>query len=61
MWDIGEYYLDMPANYKVISPIDDDYKENRFFIFSFHPGSPGYIENDEISWDAKPKWDFPLK
>ncbi len=51
----------MPANYKIISPIDDDYKENRFFIFSFHPGSPGYIENDEISWDIKPKWDFPLK
>ncbi len=61
MWDIGEYYTDEPANYKIISPIDDSYKENRFLIFNFHPGSPGYIENDEISWDAKPKWNFPLK
>ena len=23
--------------------------------------TPGYIENDVISWDKKPKWDFPLK
>ena len=61
MWDIGEYYTDKPANYKIISPISDDYKENRFLIFSFHPGSPGYVENDEVSWDAKPKWNFPIK
>ena len=61
MWNIGEYYTDKPANYKIISPIDDSYKENRFLIFSFHPKSPGYIENDVISWDKKPKWDFPLK
>ena len=61
MWDIGEYYTDKPANYKITSPIDDSYKENRFLIFSFHPKSPGYIENDVISWDQKPKWDFPLK
>ena len=61
MWDIGEYYTDKPANYKIISPIDDAYKENRFLIFNFRPGSPGYIENDEISWDKKPKWDFPIK
>jgi len=61
MWDIGEYYTDKPANYKIVSPIDDNYKENRFLIFNFRPGSPGYIENDEISWDAKPKWNFPIK
>tara|TARA_Y100001968_G_scaffold160336_1_gene146552 strand:- start:5222 stop:6892 length:1671 start_codon:yes stop_codon:yes gene_type:complete len=61
MWDIGEYYTDKPVNYKIISPIDDNYKENRFLIFSFHPGDPGYIENDEVSWDAKPKWSFPIK
>ena len=61
MWDIGEYYTDKPANYKIISPIDENYKENRFLIFNFRPGSPGYIENDEVSWDAKPKWNFPIK
>jgi len=61
MWDIGEYYTDESANYKIISPIDKDYKENRFLIFNFHPGTPGYIENDIISWEQKPKWDFPLK
>ena len=61
MWDIGEYYTDKPANYKIVSPIDDNYKENRFLIFNFRPGSPGYIENDEVSWDAKPKWNFPIK
>ena len=61
MWDIGEYYTDKPANYKIMSPVDDNYKENRFLIFSFHPKSPGYIENDVITWDKKPKWDFPLK
>ena len=61
IWDIGEYYTDKPANYKIISPIGDDYKENRFLIFSFHPGNPGYVENDEVSWDAKPKWNFPIK
>ena len=32
-----------------------------FILFNFRPGSPGYIENDEISWDAKPKWNYPLK
>lgn len=61
IWDIGEYYTDEPANYKIISPIDNSYKENRFLIFNFHPGNPGYIENDEVSWDAKPKWNFPIK
>ena len=61
IWDIGEYYTDMPANYKIISPVDDTYKENRFILFNFRPGSPGYIENDEISWDTKPKWNYPLK
>lgn len=61
MWDIGEYYTDKPANYKIVSPIDKNYKENRFLIFNFRPGSPGYIENDEVSWDAKPKWNFPIK
>ena len=61
IWDIGEYYTDKPANYKIISPINNSYKENRFLIFNFHPGSPGYIENDEVSWDIKPKWNFPLK
>ena len=61
MWDIGEYYTDKPANYKIVSPIDNNYKENRFLIFNFRPGSPGYIENDEVSWDAKPKWNFPIK
>ena len=61
IWDIGEYYTDEPENYKIISPIDNSYKENRFLIFNFHPGNPGYIENDEVSWDAKPKWNFPIK
>ena len=61
IWDIGEYYTDKPVNYKIISPINNSYKENRFLIFNFHPGSPGYIENDEVSWDIKPKWNFPLK
>ena len=51
----------MPANYKIVSPVDDTYKENRFLLFNFKPGSPGFIENDEISWDAKPKWNYPLK
>ena len=49
----------MPANYKIVSPVDDTYKENRFLLFNFRPGSPGFIENDEISWDAKPKWNYP--
>jgi hypothetical protein len=61
MWDIGEYYTDKVVNYKITSPIDDSYKENRFLIFSFKPGSPGDIENDEVSWDVKPKWNFPIK
>ncbi len=61
IWDIGEYYTDMPSNYKITSPVDDSYIENRFILFNFRPGSPGYIENDEISWDAKPKWNYPLK
>tara|TARA_B100000676_G_scaffold224626_1_gene222060 strand:- start:371 stop:2023 length:1653 start_codon:yes stop_codon:yes gene_type:complete len=61
IWDIGEYFTDKPANYKIISPVDDNYKENRFLLFNFNPGNPGYIENDEISWDAKPKWNYPLK
>jgi len=61
IWDIGEYYTDKPVNYKIISPINNSYKENRFLIFNFHPGNPGYIENDEVSWDIKPKWNFPLK
>lgn len=61
IWDIGEYFTDMPANYKIVSPVDDTYKENRFLLFNFRPGSPGFIENDEISWDAKPKWNYPLK
>jgi len=39
----------------------DDYKETRFLIFNFHPRNPGYIKNDEISWENKPAWNFPLK
>ena len=61
IWDIGEYFTDMPANYKIISTVDENYKENRFLIFNFKPGNPGYIENDEISWDVKPKWNYPIK
>lgn len=61
IWDIGEYFTDMPANYKIVSTVDENYKENRFLIFNFKPGSPGYIENDEISWDVKPKWNYPIK
>ena len=61
IWDIGEYFTDMPANYKIVSTVDENYKENRFLIFNFKPGNPGYIENDEISWDVKPKWNYPIK
>ena len=62
VWDSGEFFIDKKNDgYKIISPVDDNYSEGRFFIFSFKPGSPGYIENDEVSWDKKPKWDFPIK
>jgi len=30
-------------------------------MFKFHPGNPGYIKDDENSWENKPAWNFPLK
>jgi hypothetical protein len=61
VYDKGEEFTDIMDNYRIISPTKDNYKENRFIIFSFKPGNPGYIENDEVTWNSKPKWNFPLK
>ena len=61
VYDKGEEFTDIMDNYRIISPTKDNYKENRFIIFSFKPGNPGSIENDEVTWDSKPKWNFPLK
>ena len=62
IWDSGEFFIDKTNDgYKIIAPLEDAYSERRFLFFSFKPGSSGYIENDETSWDKKPKWNFPIK
>ena len=61
IYDDYEEFTDELTNYVITSPTKDSYKENRFLIFNFHPGNPGFIKNDEISWENKPAWDFPLK
>ena len=61
VYDDGEVFIDILDGYRIISPTKNNYKENRYIIFSFKPGSPGSIENDEVTWDSKPKWNFPLK
>ena len=62
IWDSGEFFIDKTNDgYKIIAPLEDVYSEGRFLFFSFKPGSSGYIENDETSWDKKPKWNFPIK
>jgi len=62
VWDSGEFFIDKQNDgYKIISPIENNYSERRFLIFSFSPGNPGFIENDEVSWDKKPKWEFPIR
>ena len=64
-WDDGEFFIDKKNyGYEIISPIDDNYSESRFLIFSFSPGSPGSIKgnndsDDRVTWEKKPKWDFP--
>ena len=58
-WDVAEIYIDKNDNYRIISPVDDNYSENRFLLFKFNPGNPGSITNDEVSWEKKPKWKFP--
>ena len=52
---------DDELSYLITSPTDDNYQESRFLIFKFKPGSPGFIRDDEISWDSKPSWNYPLK
>ena len=61
VYDDSEEFTDKLTEYKITSPTQDDYKESRFLIFKFHPGNPGYIKNDETSWENKPAWNFPLK
>ena len=39
--------------FKVKSPVPIDYKERRFFFFSFESGEHGYIEDKKKSWSAK--------
>ena len=64
-WDDGEFFIDKKNyGYEIISPVDDNYSESRFFIFSFSPGNPGSIKgnndlDDRVTWEKKPKWDFP--
>lgn len=60
-FDISLRYDEDDIFYTISSPTDDNYKESRFLIFKFHPGNPGYITNDEVSWENKPVWNFPLK
>ena len=60
-FDISLKYDNDDIVYTITSPTDNNYKESRFLIFNFHPGNPGYIINDEISWENKPVWNFPLK
>ena len=61
IYDEFEEFSDELTDYIITSPTEDDYKETRFLIFKFHPGNPGYIKNDETSWENKPAWNFPLK
>jgi len=53
--------IDEEESYIITSPTNDDYSERRFLMFKFHPGNPGYIKDDENSWENKPAWNFPLK
>ena len=61
IYDDYEEFTDKLTDYIITSQTEDDYKESRFLIFKFHPGNPGYIKNDEVSWENKPAWNFPLK
>ena len=61
IYDSNEEFEDELTDYIITSPTTDDYKESRFLIFRFHPGNPGFIKNDEVSWENKPAWNFPLK
>ena len=61
IYDDYEEFTDKFTDYIITSQTEDDYKESRFLIFKFHPGNPGYIKNDEVSWENKPAWNFPLK
>ena len=61
IYDDFEEFTDKLTDYVITSPTEDNYKETRFLIFKFHPGNPGYIKNDETSWENKPAWNFPLK
>ena len=60
-WDNAEPFTDLSNQYRVISPLPDEYKEKRFLIFNFSPDAPGYIEDDQPSWEENPKWNFPVK
>ena len=57
-FDISIRYVEDDVFYTISSPTDDNYKESRFLIFKFHPGNPGFITNDEVSWENKPVCEF---
>jgi len=36
--------------FTVTSPLSDKYKERRYLFFNFHPGNPGQVINNKVSW-----------